>query len=65
MNKGEKGCQGIRELKVTADIIISCFMVQILDGLLKEFSGKTNLSVRRIAAITGLNKDKVNKIPRS
>lgn len=39
--------------------------VQISDGLIKEFREKTNLSVRRIAAITGLNKDKVNKILRS
>lgn len=38
--------------------------VQIPDGLIKEFREKTNLSARRIAAITGLNKDKVNKILR-
>jgi putative transposase len=36
--------------------------IQIPDSLIKEFKGKTNLSLRKIAAITGLNKDKVNKI---
>jgi len=39
--------------------------VQISEGLIKEFRGKTNLSARRIAAITGLNKDKVNRILKS
>ena len=30
--------------------------------LIKEFRAKTNLSIRKIAIIAGLNKDKVNKI---
>ena len=38
---------------------------QISDGLIKEFRKKTNLSIRKIAAITGLNKDKINKILKS
>ncbi|MHB1653303.1 MAG: REP-associated tyrosine transposase [Desulfitobacteriaceae bacterium] len=38
---------------------------QILDDLIKEFRKKTNLSIRKIADITGLNKDKVNKILKS
>jgi putative transposase len=38
---------------------------QITDKLIKEFREKTNLSIRKIAAITGLNKDKVNKLLRS
>lgn len=32
--------------------------------IIREFKQKTNLSIRRIAAITGLNKDKINKILR-
>lgn len=32
------------------------------EELVKEFRGKTNLSIRKIAEITGMNKDKVNKI---
>ena len=36
--------------------------IQIPDSLIKEFKERTNLSLRKIAAITGLNKDKVNKI---
>ena len=39
--------------------------VHISDDLIKEFREKTNLSIRKIAAITGLNKDKVNRILRS
>lgn len=39
--------------------------VQISDGLIKELREKTNLSARRIAAINGLNKDKVNRILKS
>lgn len=39
--------------------------VQIPDGLIREFREKTNLPIRRIAAITGLNKDKVNRILKS
>lgn len=39
--------------------------VQIPDCLIKEFREKTNLSIRSIAAIIGINKDKVNKILRS
>lgn len=35
------------------------------DELIKEFKAKTNLSIRKIATITGLNKDKINKIVRS
>ncbi len=30
--------------------------------VIKEFRIKTNLSIRKIAAITNMNKDKVNKI---
>jgi len=30
--------------------------------LIKEFRAKTNLSIRKIAGIVGLNKDKVYKI---
>jgi DNA-binding transcriptional regulator YiaG len=33
-----------------------------LEDAIKEFRERTNLSIRRIAAITGLNKDKVNRI---
>jgi REP element-mobilizing transposase RayT/DNA-binding transcriptional regulator YiaG len=32
------------------------------ENVIKEFRERTNLSIRRIAAITGLNKDKVNRI---
>jgi len=39
--------------------------VQLLDSVIKDLRAKTNLSIRKIAAITGLNKDKVNKILRS
>jgi putative transposase len=38
---------------------------QISDDLIKELREKTNLSIRKIAAITGLNKDKVNKMLKS
>jgi len=30
--------------------------------LIREFRAKTNLSIRKIAVIVGLNKDKVHKI---
>ena len=33
-----------------------------VEVLIKEFRAKTNLSIRKIAIIAGLNKDKVNKI---
>ena len=36
--------------------------LRIPSDLIKEFRARTNLSIRKIAAITGLNKDKVNKI---
>lgn len=36
--------------------------VQLPDAFIKDFKGKTKWSIRKIAAITGLNKDKVNKI---
>ena len=36
-----------------------------LDQLIKNFRSKTSLSIRKIAAITGINKDKVNSILRS
>lgn len=39
--------------------------VHISDDLIKEFREKTNLSIRKIAAITGLSKDKVNRILKS
>ncbi|MFZ5597032.1 MAG: REP-associated tyrosine transposase [Bacillota bacterium] len=39
--------------------------LQISDKLIKEFREITNFSIRKIAAITGLNKDKVNKILKS
>ena len=35
---------------------------QRTEVLIKEFRAKTNLSIRRIVIIAGLNKDKVNKI---
>lgn len=35
------------------------------DSLIKELRAKTNLSVRKIAAVSGLNKDKVSKILRN
>jgi len=35
---------------------------QRTEVLIKEFRAKTNLSIRRIAGIVGLNKDKVHKI---
>ena len=34
----------------------------VTDAIIKEFKEKTNLSIGRIAEITGLNKNKVNKI---
>ncbi len=36
-----------------------------LDQLIKKFRSKTNLSIRKIADIAAINKDKVNKILRS
>jgi len=36
--------------------------VVVPDGLIRDFREKTNLSIRKIAAITGMNKDKINKI---
>lgn len=36
--------------------------VQVPDNLVKKLKEKTNLSARKIAVITGLNKDKVSKI---
>ncbi|HPF44775.1 MAG TPA: transposase [Syntrophomonadaceae bacterium] len=38
---------------------------QIPFSLIKEFKAKTNLSLRKMAEITNLNKDKLNKILRS
>jgi hypothetical protein len=38
---------------------------QITEAVIREFSEKTNWSIRQIAAITGLNKDKINKMLRS
>jgi len=35
-----------------------------IEKIIKEFKQKTNLSIRQIATIAGLNKDKVNKILR-
>jgi REP element-mobilizing transposase RayT len=35
---------------------------QIPNEIIKDFKDKTKLSIRKIAAITGINKDKVNKI---
>ena len=35
------------------------------DVLIKEFRAKTNLPIRKIAVIVGLNKDKVHKILKS
>ena len=34
------------------------------EKLIKEFKTKTNLSIRKIASITGLNKDKINRMLR-
>ena len=39
--------------------------VQLSDDLIREFREKTNLSIRKIAVITGFNKDKVNKMLKS
>jgi hypothetical protein len=39
-------------------------MPQRTEVLIKEFRAKTNLSIRKIASIAGLNKDKVHKILR-
>jgi len=36
--------------------------MKIPDSCIKEFKEQTNLSLRRMAAITGLNKDKLNQI---
>lgn len=36
--------------------------IQVPEDLVRELKTKTNLSLRKIAAIVGLNKDKVNKI---
>jgi len=36
-----------------------------LDQLIKTFRSKTNLSIRKIAAIVGINKDRVNSILKS
>ncbi|MDS1030156.1 transposase [Bacillota bacterium LX-D] len=35
---------------------------QLPDDLIREFKERTNLSIRRIAVISGLNKDRINKI---
>ena len=35
--------------------------IKLPDEFIKEFKQKTNLSIRKIAAITGINKDTVNK----
>jgi DNA-binding transcriptional regulator YiaG len=43
----------------------NCANTFVPDDLIKEFRGKTNLSIRKIAAITGLNMDKVNRILKS
>ena len=37
---------------------------QLSDVLIREFSRRSNWSVRKIAALTGINKDKINKIVR-
>lgn len=37
----------------------------VLERVPSQFREKTNLSIRKIAVITGLNKDKVNKIFKS
>ncbi|WP_371360870.1 transposase [Sporomusa malonica] len=37
---------------------------QIMEEVIRIFRDKTNLSIRQIAAITGLNKDKINKMLR-
>ncbi|WP_425057957.1 hypothetical protein SCACP_36900 [Sporomusa carbonis] len=39
--------------------------VEIARCMIKEFKEKTNLSIRKIAAITHINKDRINKILRS
>ena len=38
---------------------------QITEAIIREFREKTKLSIRQIAAITGLNKDKINKMLRA
>ena len=39
--------------------------IQITEVMIKEFKKKTNLSIRKIAAITDINKDRINKMLRS
>jgi len=36
--------------------------VQLSDDFIKLFKEKTNLSIRKIAAITGINKDRINRM---
>jgi hypothetical protein len=43
----------------------NCANTFVPDDLIKEFRGKTNLSIRKIAAITGMDKDRVNRILKS
>jgi REP element-mobilizing transposase RayT len=43
----------------------NCANTFVPDDLIKEFRGKTNLSIRKIAEITGLNKDRVSRILKS
>lgn len=35
---------------------------QLSEDLIKEFRWRTNWSVRKIAALTGINKDKINRM---
>lgn len=39
--------------------------VQITEAMIKDFKQKNNFSIRKIAAITDINKDKINKILRA
>ena len=49
-----------KEMKYNSEMKIN-----ISNDFIKEFKEKTNLSTRKIAAITGMNKDRINKIIRS
>ena len=40
-------------------------MVNLPDIIIKEFREKSNLSIRKIAVITGMNKDRINRILKS
>jgi hypothetical protein len=45
----------IREIGLSSETIL-------LDELIKKFREKTGLSIRKISVISGVNKDRINKI---